>query len=124
MKSLILLSTILLLGACATTPTMKSIVGTYEGKPYLTTVKLVFLENGKVESYKHPQHPLKKKEATWKIVEKEVRVEEGKSLTKVLRIESNGDLTVIADIRNGKRGDLANEKQIAFKKIKHFLFTH
>ena len=39
------------------------------------TFKLVFLENGKVESYKDPQHPLKKKEATWKIVEKEVEVE-------------------------------------------------
>ncbi len=45
MKVLMLLTTILLLGACATTPTMKSVAGTYEsvGHPHL--YKLVFLEN-------------------------------------------------------------------------------
>jgi len=62
MKTLMLISVILLAG-CAATPTVKSVAGTYEGKPtiVIAAVKLVFLENGKVEIYKHPpQHnPLK-----------------------------------------------------------------
>ena len=44
-----LLTSILLLGACATTPTMKSVAGEYELKRGEDTVGLVLLENGIVE---------------------------------------------------------------------------
>ena len=56
MKILTPFSIILLLGACAITPTMKSVEGTYElkiqdvGGQSFKSFKLVFLENGVMES--------------------------------------------------------------------------
>ena len=44
-----LLTSILLLGACATTPTMKSVAEEYELKIGEDTVGLILLENGIVE---------------------------------------------------------------------------
>ena len=79
----------------------------------IAAVKLVFLENGKVEIYKHPP---KKNETTWKIVGKEVRVQTPRS-TMVLKIESNGDLTVIAYIsKDGKREGLPKDREHTWKK--------
>ena len=111
MKALILLSTTLLLGACATTPTMKSIVGTYEGKPYLTTVKLVFLENGKVEHYRNEEG------REWKIDEKKVHVV-SKNSTSIYKIEPNGDLTWIALDYVGERIPKRPFQSATFKRIK------
>ena len=106
---------------CATTPTMKSIVGTYETKIGKTTVsppqsfRVVLLENGKVESY--DGNGEKDVEGTWKLVEKEVHIVEVdiEEVTDILKIEPNGDLTLIALIEDGKRTD---EKGITLKKVK------
>ena len=52
------------------------------------------------------------------MVGNEVHVaEEGTSIA-VFKIEPNGDLTMIAEIEDGKRNDIPKEDQITFKKIK------
>ena len=46
-------------------------------------------------------------------------VEEGKSLTSVLKIEPNGVLIMIAFIEDGKREDFSKEEhQITYKRLK------
>ncbi len=100
---------------------MKSVVGTYKTKISKTTTsppqsyRVVFLENGKVESY--DGNGEKDVEGTWKLVEKEVHIEEVdiEEITDILKIEPNGDLTVIALIEDGKRTD---QKRITLKKVK------
>ena len=105
---------------CATAPTVKSIVGTYETKIGKTATsppqsyRVVFFENGKVESY--DGNGEKDVEGTWRLVEKEVHIKEVdiEEVTDILKIEPNGDLTVIALIENGKRTD---QKRIFLEKI-------
>ena len=67
MNILILLSTILLFGACAITPTLEEkVVGTYELKrgDAGRTLRYIFIENGRVEGYIKGE---KWKEAKWSI---------------------------------------------------------
>ena len=123
MKSLIVLVVVLLVSGCATvknigvhlgggkptTPTIKSVAGTYEATIDGDTGNLVLLANGKVKF-----HDGKDKEGTWELVEKEVRIEK---VTDILKIESNGNLTIIALVEGGKRTDFPKDKQITFKKI-------
>ena len=118
MKSLIVLVVGLLAVGCATTPTMKSVAGTYEATIDGDSGNLVLLANGKVKSY--DGNCDKDKEGTWKLVEKEVRIEEVdiEEVTDILKIESNGNLTIIALIEDGKRTDFPKEKQNTLKKIK------
>ena len=56
-------------------------------------------------------------DAKWKIQGAEVHIEKGKSDGTVIvnKIEPNGDFTVFARIRNGKREDFQNR---TYKKIK------
>ena len=90
-----------------------AIVGSYRAED---TVKFVFLENWKCESYVGGKL---KDEATWKIVGKEVHViQKGKRYPDILKIEPNGDLTFIAYIENGKRTELPQEVRSTFKKLK------
>ena len=105
MKNFITIS-ILFVG-CATTPTVKSVVGSYEAK----IGKFVFLENGKCQAFIKDEE----KTGTWKLVEKEVHIEE---VTDILKIESNGNLTIIALIEDGKRTDFPKDEQITLEKIK------
>jgi hypothetical protein len=63
MKNTLLVIVVLLVG-CATTPTVKSVAGTYGWKEDGNTIKLVFLENGKVEHYGNEEG------REWKIDEK------------------------------------------------------
>ena len=100
----------------------EKLVGSYKAKKEETTVKLVLLENGKSEHWVNGE---KKGEATWKLVEKEVHVLGRKRLffgdgedARVYKIEPNGDLTWIANIRGGKREDVPSEEQFTFKKLK------
>ena len=100
----------------------QKVVGTYEAKKEETAVKLVLLENGKSEHWVNGE---KKGEATWKLVEKEVHVLGRKRLffgdgedARVYKIEPNGDLTWIANIRGGKREDVPIKEQFTFKKLK------
>ena len=102
----------------------EKVLGTYERIDSLGgfTVKQVFLENGKFESYVNGENSLM--DGTWKIAGKEVYVERKVSPTNplgtgiVFNIEPDGDLTVIAEVKYGKREDFPKEGQATYKKIK------
>ena len=105
-------------GGKPTTPTIKSVTGTYEATIDGDTGNLVLLANGKVKF--HDGNDGKDKEGTWELVEKEVRIEEVdiEEVTDILKIERNRNLTIIALIEDGKRTDFPKDKQITFKRIK------
>ena len=84
-------------------------VGSYE---WGETGKLHFLENGKAELYIDGKRTF---ELKWKIVGNEVHA--AGDLVAVYRIETNGDLTQIAEIEGGKRTDFP-KGQMTLKKIK------
>ena len=112
MKYIVLIIGLLAMG-CGKTEEDK-VVGTYEHKKGGYTFKWVFLENGIIETTAFA----KTDGGTWKMVGNEVHVaEEGKSIA-VFKIEPNGDLTVIADIFNGKRDDYPKEDQRTCKRLK------
>ena len=110
MKNLITI--MILFVGCATTPTVKSVVGSYEAK----IGKFVFLENGKCQAFIKGEE----KTGTWKLVKKEVHIKEVdiEEVTDILKIEPNGDFTFIAYIENGKRTELQKEVRSTFKKLK------
>ena len=56
-------------------------------------------------------------EGTWKMVGKETHLD-CKSIIVVIKIEPNGDLNLIARIRNSKREEIAKDPQKTLKKIK------
>ena len=105
----------MLLVGCATTPMMKSLVGSYELSIKEDTTKLVLLENGKVEIYFNGE---KIDEETWKVVGTEVHIVTPNVTLVVWKIEPNGDLTWIAHILDGKRDDYTIEDQLTLKKLK------
>jgi hypothetical protein len=118
MKILLILTTILLLGACATTtPLEKKVVGEYERKSKGgTTYRLVFLENGAMENYLSGQ---KTDENQWAIVNGEIHVTYNKeAVTVVHRINTDISITWIARIWDGKRKALPKEDQFTYKRIK------
>ena len=84
-------------------------VGSYE---WGETGKVHFLENGKAELYIDGKRTFEWK---WKIVGNEVHA--AGDLVAVYRIETNGDLTQIAEIEGGKRTDFP-KGQMTLKKIK------
>ena len=93
----------------------EDVVGSYEAGLGGITFRFVLLESGVVENYfngiKEPE------DGKWKIQGAEVHIEKGKSDGTVVvnKIESNGDFTVFARIRNGKREDFQNR---TYKKLK------
>ena len=93
--------------------TKEEVVGTYEGKGE-GTVKFVLHENEKVELFENGD---KKIEGTWKMVGKEAHLD-FKIVISVCKIEPNGDLDLIARIRNSKREEVAKDPQRTLKKIK------
>ena len=101
------------------TPEEKKVVGEYERKEDGDTFRVVLLENGIVEFSENGE---KKKYGTWKMallrfeLGKEVHVdyENSKSFYK---IESNGDLTEIANIIDREREEVP-KVQTTYKKIK------
>lgn len=124
MKKLISIIVILFSFGCGKSLKEEDVVGSY----VWDILEFVLLENGKFEDWTDGE---KDGEATWVIVGKEVHfVEEGKSAfafsdmnfsaakIEVHKIESNGDLTLIAAITDGKRTDFAKEDQITWKKSK------
>ena len=132
MKVLIQLTSILLLGACATnthkekstaaklvkklTPEEKKIVGTYELKNGGDTFRNVFLDNGVLEAFEKGKKC--EEEYKWTIVGKEVHVEWGNGRVLIYRVNSDGSLTDIATIIDGERKDRRKEYQFTYKKIK------
>ena len=115
MKSLIVLAVGLLTVGCATTPTMKSVAGTYAlgDCPEILALsgKTTFLENGKVINSR-----LGAGGGTFEIVGKEVHFF-GNGVA-VFKVKPNGDLNWIADIKNGKRKDLSKTSQMTWIKLK------
>ena len=107
MKILILLSTILLFGACATTPTMKSVAGVY----IIGRYNLTFLENGIARSADGY-------EKKWKIVDGEIHLQKDDNMITVSRINPDGSISYIANIRDGKRKDRTIDNIETYKKIK------
>ena len=118
MRALMLLTTLLLFGACATTPTLEDkVAGTYEmmGEDAGRTLRYIFLENGVVEGYIKGE---RWKEAKWSInKELEIHIEETE-WTEVFRTNKDGSITIIGGITGGKRIALRKEEQYTFKKIK------
>ena len=90
----------------------------YEIKKDGETKKFVLHENGKYEAWIDGE---KKDDGTWKFEAKEVYVnilEDGKEITYILKIESNGELTMIARIKDNKREEAPKQHQRTFKKLK------
>ena len=131
-KNLILLIAVLFVGACATTPTvqsvitspsMKSIAGTYEWKKGKDTYWDVFLEpelgelNGRLEFYENGGNFAV---SSWKIVNREIHYWSWRNLQKYggFRINRDGSITKIAYIDGGIRIVHTKELQMHFKKIK------
>ena len=98
-------------GGRSLTEEEKKVVGSYEAKVEGVTVKLVFLENGKVEHYRNEEG------REWKIDEKKVHVV-SKNSTSIYKIEPNGDLTWIALDYVGERIPKRPFQSATFKKIK------
>ena len=74
--------------------------------------KYVFHENGKFENWQNGKIV---EDSKWKIVGKEIHVDDFESDTYIYIIESNGNLTEIAVISDGKRQGLPKGR---YKKIK------
>ena len=88
--------------------TKEDVVGSYEAGLGGITFRFVLLESGVVENYFNGQK--EPEDAKWKIQGAEVHIEKGKSDGTVIvnKIEPNGDFTVFARIRNGKREAFQN----------------
>ena len=133
MRAILLLATILLLGACATNIkkgssttaepvkelTKKNIVGTYEYKAFESAYTKKFLGNGVVEDYEGVE---KKAGRTWKLVDGEIHKTNSFGSFTVYRINSDDSITRIAIIKEFLRGkertNYGKEFQWTFKKIK------
>ncbi|MDP7011161.1 MAG: hypothetical protein QF685_07265 [Verrucomicrobiota bacterium] len=96
------------------------VVGSYyatgsdeEGKAVST--KIVFHENGNVEWFQSDKSP--QPERKWMIVRKEIHMVAPSGTISVWGIETNGDLTCIARINDGKREEAPKEIQIPWKKL-------
>ena len=93
--------------------TKEDVVGSYVRKSGSKTRKLGLLENGKVESYLDDD---KVREGSWMIAGNEVHI--NLIGVSVWRIESNGDLTAVARIKDEKREEAPIDRQTTFKKTK------
>ena len=125
MKNLILLITVMVIGACATTSTKpvkeltlrEKVVGTYEVKVEEDTHRGVLLENGIFEVYENGKK--EEKEGKWKISKEGELHDIYNGDIFVFRINKDTSITLIAEInKDGKRVDLPKEKQITVKRIK------
>ena len=115
MKNLLILITIMLASACASTiPTMKSVVGEYENKGEDgITHKHVYLDNGVFEEYVNDK---KRHVAGWKIVDGKIHTHHSGRLFWVYRINPDKSLTHIGIINNEKWTHYPNPP--IYKKIK------
>lgn len=117
MKNTLLLIAVLLVGACATTPTVKSVDGTYEIKEGERSFRMVLLENGICEGYKNGKK--EDDDAKWELIDGEIHVTPPNEETRILRINKDVSLTIIAEIgKDGKRNEAPKQYQKTFKKIK------
>jgi hypothetical protein len=131
MKYITLIIGLLVVG-CVTTPTMKSVSGTYEVKQRFGKMRYVFLESGIIETYTPHTRPLSKgPSGKWKISKNgELQVEYSKvgdfaiarldsdggihfqGLIQIWRINSEGNLNLISVIPNEGKVELQKAKQM------------
>jgi hypothetical protein len=117
MRTLILLTSILLFGACAATSTLEDkVAGTYaldEGGVIIMVLReregIHAVENYTLGEFDGGQEP-------YKIFGKKVHVQKGKfflghDACVVFNIEPNGDSTPFAEIKSGKRAESPKELQ-------------
>ena len=105
---------------CASTPTMKSVAGTFEGTKEKETIRIVLLNNGQMKAYENDEKtdlPFK-----WRITDGEVVISTRLFSadfedTMFLLIERNGNLTLVAEGANGVRKNLPKEDRVALNKI-------
>ena len=108
----------MVLSACATTSTVKSVAGTYEHKEGKGTYRAVFLKGGVYEQYSNGEKDVTDK-YHWKRVGEEIHGGGSDGILVVIRINKDGSLTAVATIpKDGKRTDIPKDKQFTLKKIK------
>jgi hypothetical protein len=114
MKNTLLVIVALLVGGCDTSPTMKSVAGTYELKDY----RAVLLENGIWEDYLNDKKG--DREAKWKITkEGELHVTYSDVGIVACRINKDGSITEITRTSiEGERVVIPKNYQTTYKKIK------
>ena len=119
MRTLTLLTAIVLLGGCATIEDIGQHLWLTDGADgtYMSRdekgVKLVLLYNGVAEAYTNGE---KEEVAKWEKIGKEVYIKAIDGGVGIFSINPDGSLTYIADIIDGKREDLSKEKQVIWKK--------
>ena len=108
----------MVLSACASMPTMKSVAGTYEGKESPNGVRLVFLDNGIFETYKNGKKD--EVEHKWSISkEGELHVTYSDVGIVACRINKDGSITEITRTSiEGERVVIPKNYQTTYKKIK------
>jgi len=118
MKNIILLIAVMVVGACATTSTVKSVAGTYEHKRGEDTGRFVFLDNGIAEVYDDGKK--REEEGKWKLTkEGEIHVTDSNGNTGISRINIDRSITLIAIIdAEGERKDIPKDFLRTWKKIK------
>ena len=90
-----------------------SVVGEYEFENDGSTYKLAILENGVLEYYSNDE---KVGGVKWSIVDGEIHA--GSGFIHVWRFNIDKSITLIANLRDGKRQELSKEDQETYKKIK------
>ena len=127
MKSLLLVLVMLLVGcgtldsnvteeATVIQPTREDVVGSYEHKREKLTFRVVLLDNGVAEHY---LNDTKIDEDKWRIVGREIHIEDKDGNVGVHRIGSDGSIIDIAVIgKDGVRTEYPKYKQDISKKIK------
>ena len=92
----------------------EKVAGTYESKRPDDTWRITLLENRVLETYLNGE---KHGGYLWKIAGEEIRVEANGSRGRIYRINSDGSLTSIAYLDEGKRIDRPEDKQAIYKRI-------
>ena len=115
MKNIILLIAVMVLSACASMPTMKSVAGDFEGKnDDGDIIRILLLENGIGQGYTNGE---KDREGKWKIVGDEIHASNEEGTLYALRINKDSSITLLAVIDvDGERTGLPKDKQTTFKK--------
>ena len=102
------------------TPTVKSIAGTFEGTKEKETMRIVLLNNGQMKAYENGEKtdlPFK-----WRITDGEVVISTRLFSTDFeaamfLLVERDGNLTLVAEGIRGVRKNLPKEERVTFNKI-------
>ena len=110
MKNIILLIVVMVVGACASMPTVKSVAGTYEIKEGERSFRMVLLENSIGEGYKNGKK--EDDDAKRELIDGEIHVTPPNEETRILWINKDDSLTMIAEIgKDWKRNEAPKDFQ-------------